>query len=365
MLISKLSKAFDLINREYTEFRVNELLLLARATCAKKDTMQDDKFKSNIIELISSFKSIETNSRYYNIEKEIREKIERTTIRNAVAIIVSKYMSNSLNTDKLICMSHGEINLMINSSINSVNSILNFMRISDDFSDGDDVLYPDKLHIDIVLPRVAMGSNLDHMSVALRDFSQFIGLVAEYSYGEHEGGEIVSLSTTEPVVTVAVFVASGIALLTLYNKILESAKKTLDFIQAYNAFKVHSEALKVVDVKELAAAEIEKQINVAIEHIKSSLPESKKAESKNKITSKARKIAGLIEGGARIRTNALGGVLANGGTEEAGVMKIVEDLSQQANEFNELMGGGMSQTGLLTFDDAGALGSGDHTEPQT
>lgn len=351
MLISKLQSALNLISEEYAEFKVADLLQQARTACLKKDTLQEEKFRSTVADLILAFKNIERKSKYYNISKEIREKIEGTSIVNSATPKIARYMYSSLSTDKLICMSHGEVSLLQSASKDAFDTIKTFVRVADIFVNGDEALFADRIHLDIIMPRTNVGASLDHMSVALRDFSQFIGLVAEYSNGEYEGGEIVSLSTSEPVVTVAVFVASGIALLTLYNKILESAKKTIDFISAYNAFKIHSEALKGLNVRDLAAAEIERQISVAIDHIKSALPESRKAESKSKIASKAKKIAGIIESGARLRTNALGGVLANGGIEDPSVVKLVEELSQQANEFNELLAGGMPQAELLTFND--------------
>lgn len=347
MLVSRVRAVALLIIEEYQKFKVKELLEEAISYCANKTSIADSDFRRGIANLQLKFSKIINETEFNFMDEELKKKIESTKYVSAVSGKIARYMASSLNANKGACISAAEVSLILQSAEEARVSLGAVVEFSGVFDDADDLGDSEKIHIELKFPRRSVGGDFNSLSVALRETSQFFSYIANFASGDSEEVGVVSMSTTEPVVTVAVVVASGLAILKLYDKILDSARRTIDFWSGINTFKVHNEVLRSLNVEDLIRAETERQVREALSKIKSPLSLANKTECENKIVAKANKVSRLVERGLRIDVSRFSGLTSMGGEVAEEIKGEISNLTSRANELSALLDRNGAVDGLL------------------
>jgi hypothetical protein len=162
-----------------------------------------------------------------------------------------------------------------------------------------------KVALDLKIPRHLFSNDLRLLEKKLASFTRFFESVSELSLGRKEPLELLYISTTDPLFSIAILGPAAFGILKFYKLLLEVAIAHVNLKKALVELKKSQMELeKITNVQESIDATINKEVERAVTKALNEIPKNVEQERQNElhvlIKKDAVEIVANLAGGARI-----------------------------------------------------------------
>jgi hypothetical protein len=305
MIASRLVTIAKDIVGEYARFGLIELLQQASALSSRRPNLNDAQYGAALNELKTKARDVLNQNVFRTYPIEILKLLSSSEIHSILPSTIANMLIAGFPNRKEGAISSAEINMHIGEAQRILVQINGFISFADRLGVKSYVVPETKVAIDLKLPRALFNNELKSLEEKLSQFTELFESITEFAVGSRERVELVYISTTDPVFSVAIAGSAAYAILKFYKLLLEIAEKHINLYKALQEFK--KAKLEASEVNVLSTS-IDKTIDeatnnaidTALDQTQSKVDDSRRRELRIQIGKQSILVVSDIAAGARI-----------------------------------------------------------------
>lgn len=337
-------KIASTIVNEYREFKIIELMQEASTAAANRPNWNDNQYIRAVSDIRRKADEIKNKTVFNTLFLDIADEIEKSDIGVYMPQKLANMLLLGMPTSKHSGISSGEIGMYVNGGTQLVSSLNAMITTARSLNVEEYKVDEKKIGLDILIPRPLAGNGAILLSKKAYKVSEWLQHIDEICSGSRADPEIVCISTTDPIFTLAFIPATAYAGLHFYKLLLEVAEKHLNIIKMVRDLK--KPGLPQIDLakfeedtRKVIEASVSDAVSKAIANMKSDIDASRLNEIRPSIEKTSLALVDDICGGMRISLCIESGesISEHSGKDSAVYTEIKKSIAQQ-NEIEIRLG---------------------------
>jgi hypothetical protein len=305
MIASRLVTIAKDLAEEYQRFGLTELLQHASQVSANRPNLNQGQYSNAVGELKRRARDILEQNVFRTYPLDTLRLLSNSDISSILPTTIANLIIGGFPDRKEAAISSAEINMYLSEAHNLLGQINGFLQFNSRLGVRKYDVPQEKVALDVKIPRAVFHNELGLFEQRLSHFSNFFRSVTELVTGSRENAELIYLSTTDPIISLAVLGPVAYGILKFYKLFLEVAEKHISLYRAIRELK--GSKLESLDFAEMEKgiysrikSSVEEAVSEAFANVLQKVPQERASELKVEITKQSIEIVTDITKGARI-----------------------------------------------------------------
>lgn len=338
MLAERLVKIASTIVFEYKKFGIIALMSKAASLSAERPSLKEAAFAATAIDIRKSAERIRTETIIRSYPSSLSKLLSESEFGVYLPASIASMLIAGFPDAKSGAMSSGEVNMYIDGAKKLIVSLDNLITFSHSLHVKPSTIQNDVVAIDFIVTRNMIDNGLVGFSSKIRRFADWVQCIDEIVSGLRKDPEIFSISTTDPMITIAAVPATAMSLLYMYKFALEIAEKNLNITKLVRDLKkTEMNKINIGDYEEDLKKIITKHVNEAVENMLKNMAcnaeESRVNELRSTLEKSTLNMVDDISAGARMQISleSLDNLSLIASSSNMSASEFVEEVDNQKN----------------------------------
>jgi hypothetical protein len=310
MIVSRIAASAEAILQEFERTKILDLLNRAIDLATNRGELKDNQYAAQAQQIREQASEIMQRDVLKIIPNDIASILIDSAYSAALPFSIAKVLFSGVSQVKTSSMSSSELSIYATAAGTLILELNSMLTAFKKFGIDQMSIPPGSVSLDILVPRSVFNNNAESYNGIIRSFLQVLSAFQEAAGGPKDGLDLVYTSTTDPVLGAAVILAAITPILTFYDKLLDIAKKQIEFRNVIKTLRDSpvsgglgmenmEQRMREINVRSVQEATEQTLASIVVAQDDAIL-EGRRSELKNAISLRSHVVINSIANGARL-----------------------------------------------------------------